>query len=70
MSYDFVEDSTTEKPIKAPKKINRPPYCLLPRHISETVSFLQMQIASRPRRPKRNGGFRSKSERLNQSNHS
>ena len=49
--YD-LEDASLEKPVPAPKKPSRPPFALIPRHISETVDFL---LASRPKRKTKGG---------------
>jgi hypothetical protein len=59
MPYD-LENPSLKKPIQTPKKPKRrPPYVLVPVHISETVDYLYSKLAARPKR-KPKGGFKRK----------
>jgi hypothetical protein len=68
MVYDLT-DASTDKPLKelkAPLESREE----IPLHVVKAAAFLCAKIAARPKSPRRNGGFRPKSERQNQSNHS
>lgn len=68
MAYDLT-DASVDKRLKDLKEPLEPRE-EIPLHIIRTAGFLCRKIAARPKRPRRNGGFRPKSERQNQTNHS
>jgi len=64
MPHDLT-DPTIDKPVRELKPPSPPPE-ELPEHVARGVAFLLHRMRMRPKRPKRRGGFRPKSERQGQ----